>query len=155
MISALLSFLGGSVFRMVWGEASAYFNKKQDFEQEMARMKLQAELDDKNHQRMLENLRLQAELGVRQIAAQAQAEADKSDALAFGYAMKDAFKTTGILFVDIWNGIIRPAAATIVLCLWVAKLSAQGFVMDAWDMELGGVILGFWFANRVMARNGK
>lgn len=154
-MSAILSFLGGSVFRMIWGEVSSFFTKKQDHEQEMERLRLQAELDDKNHQRSLENLRLQAELGVRQIEAQSAAKAEETDALAFGYAIKDAFKPTGIFFVDVWNGIIRPAAATIVLMLWVGKLASQHFTMDAWDMELSGVILGFWFASRAMSRHGK
>lgn len=36
MFSALFSFLGGSVFRMVWGEASAFINKREDHKQELA-----------------------------------------------------------------------------------------------------------------------
>jgi hypothetical protein len=154
-MSALLSFLGGSVFRMIFGEISSFFTKKQDHDQEMARMRLQAEVADKDHARMLENLRLQSELGVRQIEAQAVAEVDKSEALAFGYAMKDAFKPTGIWFVDVWNGLIRPAAATVVLFLWLLKLYHQDYRMAEWDMELAGVILGWFFANRTMGKNGK
>ena len=40
-MSALISFLGGSAFRMVWGEVSSYFNKRQDHQHEMERMKAQ------------------------------------------------------------------------------------------------------------------
>ena len=155
MISALISFLGGSVFRLIFGEISSYLTKKQDHAQEMERLRLQAELDDKNHQRSLENLRLQSDLGVRQIEAQRDSQVSQTDAQAFSYAMKDAFKPTNIPFVDIWNGIIRPAAATLVLGLWFLKLWKQGFVMDTWDSELAGVILGFFFANRMMSQRGK
>lgn len=155
MISALLSFLGGSVFRMIFGEISSFLTKKQDHAQEMERLRLQAELDDKNHQRSLENLRLQAELGVRQVEALRDSEVSQAEAQAFGYAMKDAFKPTGIFFVDAWNGVIRPAAATLVLGLWFLKLWKQRFVMDSFDTELAGVILGFFFASRMMDKRGK
>ena len=37
MISALVSFLGGSVFRMLWGEISAWLTKAQDHKHEIER----------------------------------------------------------------------------------------------------------------------
>ena len=80
MLEALLSFLGGSVFRMVWGELSAWHTKKQDHQFELERMKLQTELEDRAHQRMQESLRLQNELGIKTIEAQAQAHMDQADA---------------------------------------------------------------------------
>jgi hypothetical protein len=57
--------------------------------------------------------------------------------------------------VDAWNGLIRPAAATIVLFLWVAKLASQGFTMRDYDQELSGCVMGFFFANRVLAQQSK
>lgn len=155
MLSALLSFLGGSVFRMIWGEASAFINKKQDHKHEVEMLKLQAELDDKAHQRTLEAQKAQAELGIKTIEAQAVAAVDKSEADAFGIAVSQAFKPTGYSVVDIWNGIIRPCAATIALVLWVMKLIANKFVMDDWDRELGGAILGFFFADRSLTKRAK
>ena len=152
MLEALLSFLGGSVFRMIWGEMSAWYTKKQDHEFEQARMQLQAELDDRAHQRMQEALRLQSELGIKTIEAQAQSHIDQVEADAFTEAMKSAFQPTGITFVDAWNGLIRPAAATIVLVLWCLKLNEQHFVMQDWDLSLAGVVLGFFFANRALGR---
>jgi hypothetical protein len=103
----------------------------------------------------MEMLRLQSELGVKTIEAQAQANVATAEADAFTEAMKTAFQPTGIKFVDIWNGIIRPAAATIALCLWVAKLHTQGYSMEEWDIALAGTILGFFFANRELAKRGK
>lgn len=155
MFSALTSFLGGSIFRMVWGEISSYFSKRQDHEHEVELLKLQAEIDNRAHQRTLENLRLQADLNVRQVEVQRDAAVATADADAFTEAMKNAFKPTGITWVDAWNGIIRPSAATIVLVLWFAKLAGQGFSMVEWDMDISGVVLGFYFADRSLGKRGK
>ena len=155
MLSALISFLGGSVFRMIWGEISSFLNARQEHTFELERMKLQNELEDRAHQRTQESIRLQAELGVKTIEAQAQSNVLSSEAEAFANAMKDAFKPTGIYWVDTWNGIIRPAAATIALAMWVAKLAHQGFAMQEYDLEITGVVLGFFFADRSLGKRGR
>ena len=56
MLSALLSFFGGTAFRMLWGEVSAYLNKKQDHAFEIERMRLQEQFDAAQHARNLEAL---------------------------------------------------------------------------------------------------
>lgn len=155
MFSALFSFLGGSVFRMIWGEVSSFLNKRQDQAHEIERMTLQAELDDKAHQRTLENLRLQSELNVRVVEAQSAADQASKAADAFTEAMKTAFLPIGVAWVDAWNGTIRPAAATVALCLWVLALAKAGFIVNDWDRELVGVILGFYFADRSLGKRGK
>jgi hypothetical protein len=155
MFSALFSFLGGSIFRMIWGEVSSFFQKKQDHEYEIARLQLQMTIDDKAAERQAANLRLQQQLGIQTIEVQRDALVATEEAGAFKAAMADAFKPTGYKFVDVWNGVIRPAAATIVLVLWFAKLASQGFVMDDYDQELSGVVLGFFFANRALGSRGK
>ena len=155
MFSALISFLGGSVFRMVWGEVSAFISKKQDHTQEIERMRLQGELDDKAHARSQDTIRLQAELGVKQIEVQRDAALMQSDADAFTSAMRDAFKPTGVYWVDLWNGVIRPQFAQIALLLWLAKVVGQGFVMDDYDRDMVGAVLGFFIADRSLGRRGK
>ena len=155
MFSALFSFLGGSIFRMIWGEVSSFFQKKQDHEYEIARLQLQMTIDDKAAERQEANLRLQQQLGIQTIEVQRDALVATEEAAAFKAAMVDAFKPTGYAFVDVWNGVIRPAAASIVLVLWFAKLASQGFVMDDYDQELSGVVLGFFFANRALGNRGK
>jgi hypothetical protein len=155
MLSALFSFLGGSVFRMIWGEVSAFVQKKQDHAFEIERMKLQTEMEDRAHQRTQEALRLQSELGIKTIEAQAEANVLTEEAQAFTVAMKNAMKPTGIYWVDAWNGIIRPAAATIALALWALKLVHQNFIMQDYDMEITGVVLGFFFADRSLGKRGK
>lgn len=155
MLEALFSFLGGSVFRMIWGEISAWYNKKQDHQFELERMKLQTELDDRAHQRTQEALRLQSELGIRTIEAKSEADVATAEADAFAKAMEQAFKPSGYAFVDIWNGIIRPTAATIALVLWVLKLNSQNWLMQDWDITLAGTVLGFFFADRSLGKRGK
>lgn len=140
---------------MIWGEVTSFLNKQQDHKHELERMKLQNDLEDRSHQRTQEALRLQSELGIKTIEAQAASNVMTAEAEAFANAMKDAFKPTGIHWVDAWNGIIRPAAATLALVLWAAKLVQQGFAMQAYDMEITGVVLGFFFADRSLGKRGK
>jgi len=155
MIEALFSFLGGSVFRMVWGEVSAWYNKRQDHQFEIERMRLQQDLDAAQHARIMESLKLQADLKMQVVAAQAEANVATAEADAFAEAMKNAFKPSGYAFVDVWNGIIRPSAATIALCLWVLKLNSQNWNMQEWDVTLAGTVLGFFFADRSLGKRNK
>ena len=155
ILSALLSFLGGSAFRMIWGELSAHFSKKQDHAFEMERLKLQQQLDSEAHQRAMEQLRMQHEMGIRTIEAKAEGDMGVADAQAFAEAMKVAFTKTGNWLIDAWNGAIRPAAATLVLLLWAMKLWQANGTLDDFDKELVCAILGFFFADRSLGRRGK
>lgn len=155
MISALFSFLGGSVFRMIWGEASAYLNKRQDHAHEVELLKVQKELDDARQVRELEQMRLANELGLKTITVQKDAEIAQAEVDAFSRAIEAAARPTGIAWVDAWNGSIRPSYATVALVLWMVKVSAQGFKMDAFDAELLAVVAGFYFADRSLGKRGK
>lgn len=155
MFTALLSFLGGGVFRMLLGEVSAWLTKRQDHRYEIERMKVQGELDASQHSRNLEAIRVQAELGVQTIRVQGEADLARLDAAGFYGAVAEAQKPTGIWLVDLWNGIIRPLCATIAVYLWVLALNAQSWKMGEWDKELVGVILGFYFVSRQLSKAGK
>lgn len=155
MISALFSFLGGSVFRMVWGEVSSYINKRQDHAHEVEMLKIQQELDDARHTRDLEQMRLASELGLKTIEAQKDAAIAAGELDAFSRAIEAAARPTGIKWVDAWNGSIRPSYATVALILWLVKVAAQGFKMDAFDAELLAVVAGFYFADRSLGKRGK
>jgi hypothetical protein len=155
MLSAILSFLGGSVFRMVWGEVSSFINKRQDHQHEIERLRVQADADAAEHARNLESMRLQSELGIKLVDAQRESIVAQGDADAFTEAMRSASKPTGYTLVDVWSGIIRPAFATIAGALWVLKLHAQAWRMDEFDIGLVAVIVGFFFADRSLRRNGK
>ena len=155
MIEAVLSFLGGSAFRMIWGEVSSFFVRKQEHAQEVERMKLQGELEDKAHSRSLESMRLQSELGVKEIMVKAEADVSVEEAQAFTEAIRQSYKPTGIQWIDAWNASIRPQYAEVSLALWVFKLYQQGFVMDNFDIGLMAVIAGYFFADRTLRKQQK
>lgn len=154
-MGALLSFLGGSAFRMIWGEVSAYFTRKQEHSQEVERMRLQEELDANRAVRQLEQLRLSAELKLTEIRVAGDVESEKLAGAAFVEAMKVANRPTGIWWVDAWNGCIRPSMATVALLLWVLALYQAGFAPTDWDKELIGGVLGFYIADRTLGKRGK
>ncbi len=155
MLSALFSFLGGSVFRMIWGEVSTWVTAKQDHQHEIEKMRLQSEIDQKTHAQNLESMRVQSELGLKEVVVKAEQAISEIDAQGFYTATAEAMKPTGVKFVDGWNGSIRPAAATIAICLWVLAMHGNGWVMVAWDMDLIASIFGFFFADRSMVKRGK
>src|SRR3569623_12042 len=126
MFSGILSFLGGSAFRMIWGEVASFFEKKQDHKQEVERLKLEGDIDQ--------------ELGAIQ---------------GFIEAQKNFGQPTGVKWVDAWNASIRPAYATVALTLWVLALSQQNWVMAAFDVELSAAIAGVFFADRTLMKRGK
>jgi len=155
MFSALFSFLGGSVFRMVWGEVSAFVTKRQDHRNEVEMLRLQAEMEDKRQARDLERIRLQADLKVTEVKVIGDMEVQKKDADAFIEAIRAASTPTGIKWVDAWNASIRPSYATVALLLWFSKIIGQGFVMDEFDFTLLATIAGFYFADRSLGKRGK
>ena len=154
-MGAILSFLSGSVFRLIWSGVSGWIDKQQDHRHELARLELQGKLDADQHSRNMEALRVQAEMGIKTVQVQGAVDVEKLEAAGFYDVVKEATKPTGIRIVDAWNGVIRPMAATIAIILWVGALREAGFVMSAWDKELVGVILGFFFASRVLSKDGK
>lgn len=152
MISALISFLGGSAFRMIFGSVSDWFDKRQEHQHEVERMKVQADLDKQRHEQDCERLRLQSDLGVNEVMIQGDVDIAKLETDAFVQAMKTANQPTGIKWVDVWNGIIRPLVATICVLLWVMALNEAGWKMGDWDKEIVGVVFGFFFASRELAK---
>ncbi len=151
MFGALFSFLGGSVFRMIWGELSEAWNKHQDHKHELESMRLQMDLEAQKAQQDLERMRVASELGIKELEVKTNAEIESKDADAFIAAMATLNAPTGNKWIDAWNGSIRPAAATTAILLWWFSLAQNNFMLQEWDWELVGVILGFYFAHRVFA----
>lgn len=154
-MGAIFSFLGGSAFRMVWGEVASYFTKRQEHAQELERMRLQNELEATRFSRDQERIRLQADLKVQEVKVVGDIAVQSAEANAFVEAIKAAAKPIGIFFVDAWNGSIRPAMATVALAMWVLALYRAGFIPTEWDKELIAGILGFYIADRTLAKRGK
>lgn len=154
-MSALISFLGGSAFRMVWGELSAWFKAKQEHAFEMQRMQLQGDLDASQHERNLAAIKLQADLGVKVIEAQRDADISRVETDAWLDSVRAVGRQTGIRIVDAWNGAIRPGLATIAIAAVIAEIIALGFLLTDWHKELFGAILGIYVADRSLAKRGK
>lgn len=155
MIATLFSFLGGTAFRMLWGEVAAWFTKRQEHAQEIDRLRLQMEADAAQHARNLEAIKVQADLGVKTIQVQADAAQAQIEAQAWGAAVESIGKPTGIWLVDLWNGIIRPMVATVCLCLWVLHTYRAGWVLDEQGWSILGAALGLYLADRTLAKRGK
>jgi cytochrome c biogenesis protein ResB len=154
MISALISFLGGSVFRMLWGEVSAWLTKQQDHKHELDRMHLQAELDRGQHERNMESIRVQAELGVKTIQVQAEAAINELEAQGWVEAVKGTTKPIGIAWVDAWNAVIRPGVATwAVLMMTLGELGVM--VLSDNVISVTGAALGIYLADRNLMKRGK
>lgn len=155
MITTILGFFGGSVFRMLWGEISSFLTARQDHAHEMDRMRLQGELDAAQFQRNQDAIRVQADLGVRTIQVQAEANLAPIDASIFGKAVELTGKLTGFAIPDIWNAIIRPMLATECMILWSLHLYRHNWVLDDQGWALVGAALGIFVADRSLLKRGK
>ncbi len=155
MLTTLLSFLGGSAFRMLWGEISAWATRRQDHAHEIERLRLQAEWDAAQHARNLEAIRVQADLGVREIRVQAEADTSRAEADAWREAVGSIGRSTGIWIVDLWNGIIRPMVATVCVALWVLHVYRAGWVLDENGWSIMSAALGLYLADRALMKRGK
>lgn len=153
---ALFSFLGGSAFRMLWGEVSAYLNKKQDHRYELERMHVQGTLDAAQHGRNMEAIRIQAELQVKVIEVAAQGEVDKTLASAWASVVDSTTRLTGIWVVDLWNAIIRPGGATwAIAMLTVNEVGAFASPMSADTRMVCFAFIGLFVADRTLGKRGK
>lgn len=154
MISALISFLGGTVARMILGEIFAWITKKQDHGQEVERLKLQEQLDAAQHQRQQEAIKLQAELGVKTIQVQAESVIGELEVKGWLEAVKGTTKTVGIKWVDAWNAVIRPAVATwSVLMMTLGELGVM--MLSDNTLAITGAALGIYLADRNLYKRGK
>lgn len=154
MISAILSFLGGSVFRMLWGEIASWINKKLDHEQEMERMRLQSDLDDKRHAREQEAIKTQAEMNIQVVRVQGEQAVNEVEASAWLEAVKATGRSVGVKWVDAWNAVIRPALATWAVAM-ISAHYAHWITMDENGWALAGAILGIYVADRTLFKRGK
>lgn len=154
MISALVSFLGGSIFRMIWGEVSSWLTKRQDHSQEIDRMRLQADLDAAQHARNMEAIRVQASLGVKTIQVQAESAIGQIEAEGWLEAVKATGRAIGIGWVDAWNAVIRPGVATWAVIMMTLSEFAV-FALSDNAMAVCSAALGIYLADRNLMKRGK
>lgn len=155
MFTAIVSMLGGSAFRAIWGEVSDWFTTRQNHKQELERLQAQEAIDAAAHARNLESMRLQSDLGIKLIEVQGSQALSGVEGSAWADIVTSTAKTTGIFFIDAWNGSVRPLLATLAICVVIAGFVKNGFVMSEWDRDLVGAILGIYLADRSLAKRGK
>ena len=155
MFSALISFLGGSVFRMIWGEFSSWMTKKQDHAYEMDRMNLEARFEKDRFDRDMQRLKAQTDAGIKTIAAQTEAKLQEVSGEAWLDTVQAVGRPTGIKFIDTWNGMIRPLLATFAIILLGVEVWQTGWMLSDWARQLCGAILGIYVADRTMSKMGK
>lgn len=153
-MNTLISFLGGSIFRMLWGEISHWLTSRQDHRHELDRLRFQAEQDEKQHARNLEAIKVQAQLGVKTIQVQAEAAIDKIEAEAWLETVKSTTKQTGVQWLDSWNASIRPFVAS-----WAIVMISLGefavFTMSENALAVCSAALGIYLADRNLFKRGK
>jgi len=154
MISALISFFGGSVFRMFWGEVSAWLTARQEHSFELDRMRLQGDLDAAQHARQMESIKTQADLGVKTINVQADADISRIAADGWLEAVKSTGRSVGVAWVDAWNAVIRPAVATWSVVM-ISGNYFQWWALDANGWDVCGAALGIYLADRALFKRGK
>lgn len=155
MLSGLLSFLGGSAFRMVWGEVSAWMTARQEHAHELQRLELQERVDAAAHARNLEALRLQSDLNIKVVESQRLSELSRIEGDAWSDIVRATASTTGVKFIDAWNGAVRPLLASLSILIVVAEVVATHFVLSEWTQGLVSAILGLYVADRSLAKRGK
>lgn len=152
---SVFSFLGGSVFRMLWGEISHWLTSRQEHLHEMARLQFQADQDAKQHARNLEAIRLQAEMGEKLIRVQAEAYADNIEAETWGKVAESTTKMTGIQWIDKWNSSIRPLVATwAIVVITLGELHIITSLSDN-AASICSAALGLYLADRNLMKRGK
>lgn len=155
MISAILSFLGGTAFRMIWGEVSAWVNKKLEHAQEMERMAQQEGFAAAQHARNLEAIKVQADLQVKVIEVQAQSALDQIDAATFLEGVKATTVRTGVKWVDAWNAVIRPGVASWAVLMLTLEALAWITALNESTASVCFAALGLYLADRTLAKRGK
>lgn len=153
-MSALLSFLGGSAFRMVWGEVSHYISTKQEHKHEIERTEQQGRLDAATHARNMEALRVQHQLGIEQIHVKAEAATESGQLDAWVDAVKATSRMTGVKWIDGWNQSIRPAVATVAVGAMLVEIYLVGSLTE-WHHEVFSAALGIYLADRTLSKRGK
>jgi hypothetical protein len=154
MLTGLISFFGGSFFRMIWGEASHWLTEAREHAREIERMRLQGELDAAQHSRNMEAIRVQAELGVKTIQVQAEAAVSEIEAQGWLEVVKATGQKIGIAWVDAWNAVIRPSVATWAIVM-ITISEFKIIVMSEFAAAVASAALGIYLADRNLSKRGK
>ena len=121
----------------------------------MERLRFQAELDDRAHERRMESVRFEAEQQVKVISVQAEAAVGQLEAEGWLEAVKATGRSVGVAWVDAWNAVIRPGVATWgVLMLTLAEIGAISALTEGTQSVIFAA-LGIYLADRTLGKRGK
>jgi hypothetical protein len=151
----LLQFLGGAAFRMIWGEVSAWKNKKLEHEQELERLEAQERFAAAQHERNLANTRLTHELGIREIEVRSQANLAEIDAMTFLEGVRATTVHTGVRLIDAWNAAIRPGVATWAVVMLTVDACVKSITLPDATLAVCNAALGLFLADRTLAKSGR
>ena len=142
-MSGIVSFLGGTAFRWLFGEIIGFFKARQEHQQEMARMTLSLQQDQQRHQWQQEAIAAQAAAGVKVIEAQAVAGAQHMNDQMLLTTIEQIGKPSGVKWVDAFNAVIRPELAQVSIlllagnALWPQHVALTGLVGEVVCAALG------------------
>lgn len=148
----ILSFLGGTAFRWLFGEALDFFKKRQELLHEMELMRLNHEQERDKHQWQQEAIRAHAEMGIKVIEAQSEADERRGAAEAFLAAVQGVNKASERQdWIGAWNAAIRPFLATVAIVALLGE-SMGWMTLSALFAEVSCAVLGVFVGERIRAR---
>jgi hypothetical protein len=149
--SAMITLLGSTVLRLIISSVLDRWKESRDHRYEVARVRLQDELAQKEHDRNLQALRVQKDLGILTAKLEKQFELDKAEEERFQAEVEELRRPTGVVWLDRWNSGIRPALATACIAVWLVSLHMRGWIPNSWDLELLSSTLGLFIGGRITA----
>ena len=153
-MGGILSFLGGTAFRWLFGEALDFLKRKQELANELSMLQLQHQLDRDKHQWQQEAIKAQAELGIKVIEAKRESDRESASDAAFLAAIEgvnEAQKRKD--WIGAWNAAIRPLLATVAIFSLFGE-SMGWLTLSALFAEVSCAVLGVFVGERIR-RNGK
>lgn len=153
-MGGLISFLGGTAFRWLFGSVLDQWNKYQDHKHEMAMMTLQHTQDAERHKWQQDAIKAQAEAGIKVIEAETQKASTAAVETAFALAMQGVNEASRREdWVGGWNAVIRPLLATVAILLLAGESVAPGLIkLTPLFADVACAALGVFVGERIKAR---
>lgn len=128
--TALFGLLSGIVSG-VMPKALDIWGKSQDFKQEMQVRKLELEFRREDHKMAMERAGKEAELRMNESYYDALTEESKANREQMVELIRQQFAPTGIWWVDVFNSLLRPVCAAIVMLLFFVAVASYIFGVGA------------------------
>lgn len=154
-MSGIISFIGGTAFRWLFGEIIGFFKARDEHRAEVERMKLQHDLDRDKHEWQQQAIKTAADAGIKLVEAQREAHTAAVADDAFLAAIQGVNTASARAdWIGAWNACIRPFLATVAILLLVGQaLAPTVVVLSALVLDLICAVLGVFVGERIRARN--